>query len=86
MAEHQDQPPAEPFSLKAFLIELAIYTVLVVAYFLLVLHFLGGWLKGLFDHERWTYAIVGLAVVVTQAALLELLTSGLLRFFRARTK
>ena len=86
MAEHQDQPPAEPFSLRAFLIELVIYAVLVVAYFLLVLHFLGGWLKGLFDHERWTYAAVGLALVVTQAALLEGLTSGLLHFFRARTK
>ena len=85
MAEPQDQP-AEPFSLRAFLIELAVYTVLVVAYFLLVLHFLGGWLKGLFDHERGVYAAAGLAVVVTQAALLEMLSSGLLRFFRARTK
>ncbi len=85
MPEHKDEP-AEPFSLRAFLIELVIYTVLVVTYFFLVLHFLGGWLKGLFDHERGAYAAVGLAVVVTQAALLEMLTSGLLHFFRRRTK
>lgn len=85
MAEREDQPK-EPFGLRAFLIELVVYTVLVVAYFLLVLHFLGGWFKGLFDHERGTYAAVGLAIVVTQAALLEMLTSGLLHFFRARTK
>ena len=85
MAEQKDQP-VEPFSVKAFLIELAVYAVLVVGYFLLVLHFLGGWLKELFDHQRWGYAVAGLAIVLTQAALLELLTSGLLHFFRPRTR
>lgn len=85
MAEQKDGP-AEPFSARAFLIELAVYAVLVFVYFLLVLHYLGGWLKDLSDHGRWTYALVGYAIVFTQAALLEMLTSGLLRFFRARTR
>lgn len=85
MAERKDQP-AEPFSVRAFLIELAVYAVLVFAYFLLVLHFLSGWLKELFDQHRSEYAVAGLAIVLVQAALLEMLTSGLLRFFRSRTK
>lgn len=85
MAERKDQP-AEPFSVRVFLIELAVYAVFVVAYFLLVLHFLGGWLKGLFDHERWVYAAVAFALVFAQAVVLDVLTSGLLRFLRPRTK
>ena len=85
MAEDKDQP-TEPFSARAFLIELAVYAVLVVEYFFLVLLFLGGWLKDLFDHHRWVYAAAGLALVLGQAALLEWLTSALLRFFRSRTQ
>ena len=34
--------------LRAFLLELVIYAALVVAYFFLVLHFLGGWIKHIF--------------------------------------
>src|SRR2546430_14357388 len=42
-------------TLRAFLIELAIYALLVVGYFFLVLHFLGGWLQQLEVHHRNTY-------------------------------
>ena len=34
-------------TLRAFLIELVVYGMLVVAYFFFVLHFLGAWLHGL---------------------------------------
>ncbi|MDB6146628.1 MAG: hypothetical protein JWO45_292, partial [Spartobacteria bacterium] len=34
-------------TLKPFLIELAVYAVLVTGYFFLVLHLLGGWLHDL---------------------------------------
>ena len=47
---------ASAISLKSFLIELVVYALFVVAYFALVLHFLGGWFKDLSDHHRWEYA------------------------------
>ena len=76
---------ASAISLKSFLIELAVYAVFVVAYFFLVLSFLDKWFKDLYDHQRWTYAFVGLAIVLTQAAVLEAITSGLLRYIRSKT-
>ena len=75
----------ETFAFKPFLLECALYSVLVVAYFLFVLHFLGGWLKDLFDHQRWLYAFVALALMLGQAVVLEAVTSLLLRFTRAKT-
>lgn len=57
-----------------FLIELVVYAAVVVAYYFLVLHFMGGWLKRLFDEHRIGYAITALALMVTQGIGLELLT------------
>ena len=42
--------------------ELAVYAVFVFAYFFLVLHFLGGWLKHIFDQNKTLYAFVALAL------------------------
>ena len=81
----ETQREASAISLKSFLIELAVYAVFVVVYFLLVLHFLGGWFKDLSDHHRWGYAAAGLAAVLAQAAVLEIITTGLLRFIRSKT-
>ena len=81
----ETQREASAISLKSFLIELAVYAVFVVVYFVLVLHFLGDWFKDLFDHHRWGYAAAGLAAVLTQAAVLEVVTTGLLRFIRSKT-
>lgn len=58
--------------LKAFFLKLAIYSVLVVSYFLLVLHLLSGWLKELFDQSKPIYAVVALALMVTQGVVLEI--------------
>lgn len=76
---------ASKISLRSFGIELAVYSVFVFLYFLLVLHFLGGWLKELFDGHRASYAAAGLVVVLVQAAALEILTSSLLKFIRSKT-
>ncbi len=70
---------------KSFLVELLVYTVLVAVYFFAVLHFLGSWLKPLFDHGRGVYAVVALALMLAQGVLLEMLTTWLLRLIRART-
>ncbi len=69
---------------KSFSIELVIYAGLVVGYFFLVLHFLGGWLYHLFREERKTYAAVAILLIIGQGFLLEVLTRLLLRFIRGR--
>jgi NADH:ubiquinone oxidoreductase subunit H len=66
-------------TLRAFLIELVVYATLVVAYFFLVLYFLGGWLSALEDQHRYTYAGVAILLVIGQAVVLEALTTFLLR-------
>ena len=76
--------PTGPFSLKPFLIELALYAILMFAYFFLVLHFLTGWFKGLFDDHRTWYAFAGLGVMIGQAVGLEYVTRLLLAFGRSR--
>jgi len=59
-------------------IELSLYAVLVVAYFLIVLRLLNGILTRLFQSDLVTYAILGLGLVVTQGVLLEWVTSFIL--------
>jgi len=69
---------------RAFLVELAIYALLVVAYFFLVLHFLGGWLRGLETHHRYTYASAAILLMIGQAVVLQNVTTFLLRLIRGR--
>jgi hypothetical protein len=73
-------------TLRAFLIELAIYALLVVAYFFLVLHFLGGWLQQLEIHHRNTYGGVAILLIIGQAVVLENVTTLLLRLLRGRSE
>ena len=71
-------------SLRAFVIELAIYAVLVTAYFFLVLHLLGNWLYRLEMHHRILYAVVAILLIAGQAVVLDALTTVLFRFLRNR--
>jgi quinol-cytochrome oxidoreductase complex cytochrome b subunit len=73
-------------TLRAFLIELAIYAVLVVAYFFLVLHFLGEWLHQLETRHRYTYGSVAILLMIGQAVALQNVTTFLLRMIRRRTE
>jgi len=68
----------------SILIEAAIYAVLIVAYFFLVLHFLGDWLAQIYQHDRRIYAVVSLLLIVGQGLLLETLTTALLRWIRSK--
>lgn len=70
----------------SFLVELAVYALFVFAYFFLVLHFLGGWLKHVFDQNKTLYAFVALALIIAQGVGLEMLTTGLLRMIRRRER
>jgi hypothetical protein len=71
-------------TLRAFAIELAVYALLVVVYFFLVLHFLGETLHRLESNHRTVYAIVAILLMIGQAVILQNVTTLLLRFIRRR--
>lgn len=71
---------------RAFLIELAVYALLVIGYFFLVLHLLGDWLYRLEIHHRYAYAGVALLLIIGQAVVLENVTTLLLRIIRGRSE
>jgi hypothetical protein len=72
--------------LRAFVIELVVYAMLVTGYFFLVLHYLSGWLQDLHLHHGKLYALVAIALIIGQAVVLESVTTGLLRFLRGRSE
>ena len=69
-------------TLRAFLVELAIYIVFVTVYFFLVLHFLGAWLQDLYLHHVNLYGFMAILLIIGQAVLLESVTTWLLRLLR----
>ena len=73
-------------SLRAFAFELAIYAVLVIGYFFLVLHLLGEWLFHLEVRHRYIYAAVAILLIAGQAVVLDTVTSLLFRFLRGRRR
>jgi hypothetical protein len=73
-------------TLLSFLAELVIYSLLVVAYFFLILHFLGDWLLGLDKKNIKLYAFVALGLIIGQAILLEWVTTFLFRLLRGRSE
>ncbi len=64
--------------IKEFAVELAIYTFLVVIYFLLVLRFLGGFLMDIFTEDIVLYTFLALGLIIMQGVLLEYITSFLM--------
>jgi fructose-specific phosphotransferase system IIC component len=73
-------------TLFSFLIELVIYSFLVVVYFFLILHFLGDWLQHLSKENIKLYAVVAIALIIGQAILLEWVTTFLFRLLRGRSE
>ena len=69
-------------TLRAFLVELAVYGVFVTGYFFLVLHYLSDWLQNLHLHHVQIYAVATILLVIGQAVLLESVTTWLLRLLR----
>jgi hypothetical protein len=69
-------------TLRAFLVELAVYAVFVTGYFFLVLHYLSGWLQELHLHHVKLYASVAIVLIIGQAVVLESITTWLLRLLR----
>lgn len=73
-------------TLRAFLIELLIYSVLIFAYFFLVLYFLGATLHRLEHAHRLGYAALTILLMIGQAVLLQNVTTFLLRLIRGRSE
>jgi uncharacterized membrane protein YqjE len=69
-------------TLRAFLVELAVYAVFVTGYFFLVLHFLSGWLQDLHLNHVKIYATITIVLIIGQAVVLESVTTWLLRMLR----
>ena len=63
---------------RNFVIELIVYSILVVAYFVVALRLLGEWLARLFHSNLVTYALISLGLIVAQGVLLDVITSFLL--------
>ena len=73
-------------SWKTFFFELLLYAVLLVAYFVFVLHYLGGWFKELFDQDRKLFAFMALVVMIGQTVGLEIVSSFLIWLLRVKKK
>ena len=73
-------------TLFSFLVELVIYSVLVVFYFFLILHFLGDWLQQLEKENIRFYAVFSITLIIGQAILLEWVTTFLFRLLRGRSE
>ena len=71
-------------TLRAFLIELVVYAILVVGYFFLVLHFLGEGLQRIEQNHRYAYAALTILLMIGQAVVLQNVTTFLLRVIRGR--
>ena len=71
-------------SWKTFFLELLLYAALLVVYFAFVLHYLGGWFKELYDHDRDLFAIMALVVMITQTLVLEMVSSTLIWLLRKK--
>jgi hypothetical protein len=73
-------------TLLSFLVELFVYSLLVVAYFFLVLHFLGPWLAHIDRSHLRLYSLLSVGLILGQAILLEWVTTFLLRLIRGRSE
>ena len=73
-------------TLYSFLIELAVYGVLVAVYFFLVLHFLGDWLSDLDKKSVRLYALLAIGLIIGQSVVLEWVTTFLFRLLRGRSE
>ena len=67
---------------RNLLIEISIYSLLIFGYYLLVLRWLGGWIASIFNHNLYSYAFIGLGLIVLQAVILDLVTSFLMKYIK----
>ena len=71
-------------SWKTFVLELLLYAALLVVYFAGVLHYLGGWFKDLYDHDRDLFAVMALVIMTGQTVVLDFVSSFLVWLLRGK--
>jgi hypothetical protein len=87
MTNQGDLPPSSHWrDVVAWALHLVLYSVLLLAYFLLVLRYLAAWFAGLFHHHRAEYAIFGILIMIVQAVALDSVSAFILRCFRIARK
>jgi len=69
-----------------YLVEIAIYAIFIFVYYWVVLHPSRGWLKELFDQHKSLYGVLALVLVIAQAVVFELVTTGLFKLIRGKSK
>jgi hypothetical protein len=67
---------------RNLLIEIIIYSVLILGYYLAVLRWLDDWLLSIFNSNLAVYSITGLGLIIAQAVLLDFVTLFLLRYIK----
>jgi uncharacterized protein involved in cysteine biosynthesis len=67
---------------RNLIIELILYGVLLIGYFLVVLRYLSDKLVSLYHENTILFAILGLVLIVAQGVVLEAVTSYLIRVLR----
>ena len=70
---------------RSFLLELLVYSALIIVYVVFVIAALESRLHGLYDQSKTRYAVIALLLIIGQGVVLELVTSLLLRLIRSRT-
>lgn len=71
--------------IRGFVLELVIYSMVIIAYFFLVLRYLKDWLGQLYDSNLMFYAFVSLGLIVVQVAFLEVISSFLLNYISSKS-
>ncbi len=69
--------------LTSFIIEVIVYAVLVVGYYLLVLHLMGDWLSHFFKTNIAKYTAISLVLIIAQGVMLEWITRLILGWIRS---
>ena len=85
---HGPEPSRQstPRELLAWVLHLALYSVLLLSYFLLVLRYLSGWFTDLFHYHRVEFAFFGIVAMVVQAVVLDAISAFILRCFHLAGK
>lgn len=71
--------PAVQKILRKLAIEMAIYAVLLIGYFLVVLRFVADPLTVYFNDNLTAYAFIGLGLIIAQAVLLDNIVAFLIK-------
>jgi hypothetical protein len=81
-SEEQAKKSQVPFRelIRNFVIEMIVYGIFLVIYFLIALRYLAEPLSQLFNNNLIVYAILALGLIVVQAVFLEFITSLLFDF------